>query len=77
MDLSHLRQRLLGAVAASAVLGLPAAAFVIYIAWQHNPGGAFHGDAYVNWGFLFLYGFTYYCVAGGQSAQRRWKHAEI
>ncbi|QDG49552.1 hypothetical protein FIV42_02000 [Persicimonas caeni] len=53
------------AAGCASLLGLPAAALVMYIAWQHNPGGVFYGDDYVNWAHWSLYGVAYYLMVGG------------
>jgi hypothetical protein len=47
------------------LIGLAVAAFMMYVAWQHNPQGEFHDETGVYWGYWLLLGFSWFIAISG------------
>jgi len=46
----------------AAIVGLGVSILMVYVAWQHNPQGEFHGEGYVNWLDIGLLGGSWFSV---------------
>jgi hypothetical protein len=51
--------------AAFSVVGASVAAFMMYVAWQHNPQGEFHDDAGIHWLPWLGVGLTWFLAIAG------------
>lgn len=47
------------------LIGLAVGAFMMYVAWKHNPQGEFHDETRVFWGYWLLLGFSWFVAITG------------
>ena len=47
------------------LIGLAVGAFMMYVAWKHNPQGEFHDETGVYWGYWLLLGFSWFIAIAG------------
>ena len=47
-------------VFSTTMLGLIFAAFMMYLAWEHNPQGEIHNENGIDWWYWFLVGLSWF-----------------
>jgi uncharacterized membrane protein len=62
MNLLPLRKPLLRISAFSGIVALMVGAYMMWVAWDHNPQGAYHEEGVVHWGDWLAIGISWMVV---------------